>query len=203
MKTIAAFAALAVTSAASAGVVGFVGDTTLEGGWYAFEDMYGLDMEVLTSTGAVYDTVSAIGSSYGDLTFDVGHSLRMIGQGWASWSHGYTGQVFYNNGSYATGYDMPGGVAAFDAYLEPNPFALHSFTATGYGSGGGEVTISFDAHGSAGASHFGFYATGEDLVRVEIEGTSDWAVGEFRVGVPAPGALALLGLAGLAGRRRR
>ncbi len=203
MKLIAGLAAASVTSIAGAGVVGFIGDTTLEGGWYAFEDMYGLSMEVLTSPGSVYDTIGGLPSSYGDLTFDIGHSLRMIGQGWATWSHGYTGQVYYNNGSFATGYDMPGGVTAFDAYLEPNPFAQHFFTATGYGSAGGEVSIDFGAHGSAGASHFGFYATGETLVRVEIEGSADWAIGEIRVGVPAPGALALLGLAGLAGRRRR
>ncbi len=203
MKVIAGLAAVSITSVASAGIVGFVGDQTLEGGWYAFEDHFGVAMEVLTSPGSVYDTVYSIPSTYGDLTFDAGHSLRMIGQGWATWSHGYTGQVFYNNGLMATGYDMPGGIAAFDAYLEPNPFALHDFVATAYGSAGGEVTIDFQAHGSAGANHFGFFATGEDLVRIEISGSADWAIGEFRVGIPAPGALALLGLAGLAGRRRR
>ena len=203
MKIFAALAAASLTTVASAGVVGFVGDQTLEGGWYAFEDMYGLDMEVLTSDTSVYDTVYAIGSSYGDLTFDIGHSLRMIGSGWATWSHGYTGQVFYNNGSYATGYTTPDGVSAVDAYIEPNPFSEQYFTITGYGADGSSATIDVTAHGSSGASHFGFVGMGTTITGFDIEGTSDWAIGEFRVGVPAPGALALLGLAGLAGRRRR
>ncbi len=204
MKTLAILAAAAVTSAASAGVVGFVGDTTLAGGWYAFDAASGADMVPYVHGGSYYEEVSAIGGDFGDLLFDASHSLRWIGSGWATWSHGYTGEVFYNNGLYDTGYSMPGGVGAFDAYIEPNPFSEQYFTITGYGSDGSSTTIDVVAHGSAGASHFGFYTTGgEELDYIMISGSADWAIGEFRLAaVPAPGALALFGLLGLTRRRR-
>ena len=201
---LAALATAAVSSVATAGVVGFLGDTTLPGGWGAFEDLVGYEMVPIVHGGTPYETVYTIGTNTGSLDFDIGHSLRHIGYGWATWSHGYGGEVFYNNGSYGTGYDINiPGATAFDAYIEPNPFSLQTFTITAYGSGGGSDTVVREAHGSAGAAHFGFYTTGgEALTRIEISGTSDWAVGEFRYGIPAPGALALLGLAALARRRR-
>ena len=205
MKAIAVFAAAAVTSVASAGIVGFVGDQTLEGGWYAFEAEFGVDMTVIYHGGSPYEEVTSIDVPEfgGSLDFSVSHSLRHIGYGWATWSHGYTGEVFYNNGAYYVEYDLNmEGVGAFDAYIEPNPFQEHYFTVTANGSAGGSAQVEVTAHGSAGASHFGFYATGETLVSIEISGTSDWAMGEWRVGAPAPGALALFGLAALRRRRR-
>ena len=203
MKAIAVLAAAAVTSFASAGIVGFVGDTSLEGGWYAFEDEFGVDMTVIETDASVYSDITSIDvPGFGTIDFPA-HSVRQIGGGWATWSHGYTGKVFYNNGLTFVTYDLNmSGAYAFDAYLEPNPFAQHSFTATAYGSGGGSVAVDFQAHGSAGASHFGFYASGETIVSIEIQGSADWAIGEWRVGVPAPGALALFGLAALRRRRR-
>jgi len=203
---LAALAAAALTSAASAGVIGFLGDTTIEGGWDAFEAEFGAEMTVIYDGGSAYSEVSSIAVPEfgGSLDFDASHSLRQIGSGWATWSHGYTGEVFYNNGLLETGYDLNmSGVYAFDAYIEPNPFSLQTFTITAYGSDGGMDTVVRDAEGSAGAAHFGFFASGETLTRIEIEGSSDWAIGEWRVGTPAPGALALLGLAGLTARRRR
>ena len=204
MKFVAGLAALAVTSVASAGIVGFVGDQTLEGGWYAFEAEFGVDMTVIYHGGSPYETVTSIDvPEFGGSLDMPGHSLRQIGYGWATWSHGYTGEVFYNNGAYLTQYDLNmAGVGAFDAYIEPNPFSEQYFTVTATGSAGGSAQVDVTAHGSSGASHFGFYATGETLVSIEISGTSDWAIGEWRVGVPAPGALALFGLAALRRRRR-
>ena len=203
---LAALATASVTSFATAGVVGFLGDTTLEGGWDAFEDMVGVEMVEIYDGGSAFAEVSSIDVPEfgGSLDFDASHSLRQIGSGWATWSHGYTGEVFYNNGLLATGYDLNmDGVYAFDAYIEPNPFSVQTFTITAYGSDGGMDTVVRDADGSSGAAHFGFYSTGETLTRIEIEGSSDWAIGEWRVGTPTPGALALLGLAGLTARRRR
>ena len=204
--TTAALAALAVASTANAGIVGFVGDTTLEGGWYAFEDEFDVDMTPIIHGGAIYETVISIDvpEFNGSLDFDIGHSLRHIGYGWATWGHGYQGEVFYNNGSYGTGYDINiPNVTAFDAYIEPNPFLLHTFTITAFGSDGSTETVVRDAHGSSGAAHFGFYTTdGEALTRIEISGTSDWAMGEWRYALPAPGVLALFGLAALTRRRR-
>ena len=52
---------------------------------------------------------------------------------------------------------------------------------------------------------FGYFSTHTLQVSYKVNGTSTalFGNGSFQVGVPAPGAVALLGLAGLAGRRRR
>ncbi len=197
----------AMTSAASAGIVGFVGDTTHEGGWYAFEDEFDVDMTLIHHGGSPYETVISIEVPEfgGSLDFDAAHSLRHIGQGWATWSHGYTGEVFYTNGAFSMGYDVNMDNAyAFDAYAEPNADGGSSFFATAYGSAGGEVSVEFQAFMCADARHFGFYAEGERIIRVEVTATGDFAIGEWRVGLPAPGAIALMGFAGIrfAGRRR-
>jgi len=201
----AAVLAAAAASCAHAGIVGFVGDTTLQGGWYAFEDEFDVEMTVIYHGGAPYETVSSIDvPEYGgSIDFDSPHSLRHIGYGWATWSHGYTGEVFYNNGLYFTGYDLNlKNVFAFDAYIEPNAGYTMSYV-TAFGCNGGEAAVEFAAHWSAGAKHFGFYAEDERIVRMEIESGSDWAIGEWRVGTPAPGTALLLTLAGLCRRRRR
>ena len=208
MKAIAMFAAAALTSVASAGIVGFVGDQTLEGGWYAFEDEFGVDMTLIVDGGAPYATVTSIDvPEFGGSIDFPAHSLRKIGQGWATWSHGYMGEVFYTNGKWFTGYDIKvDGAYAFDAYVEPNCFAalLYDwYEVTAYGSMGSETTVEFGAHGSAGANHFGFYASDEAIVRIEIESTCDWAIGEWRIAAPAPGATALLVLTAVRRRHRR
>jgi len=201
-----AAAAAAIACAAHAGIVGFVGDTTLQGGWYAFEDAFDVDMTVIYHGGAPYESVVSIDVPEfgGSLDFDAPHSLRHIGYGWATWSHGYTGEVFYTNGATFMGYDLNlAGVSAFDAYVEPNSDTGGHYTITAFGSAGGEATVEFYTPWAYGARHFGFYAEDEALQRIEVSATGDWAIGEWRVGTPAPGAAGLLILAGLRGRRRR
>jgi len=209
LRAVAAAAAVTTTCVSHAAITGFVGDTTLEGGWYAFEDTFDVDMTVIHHGGAIYQDVLGIDiPEYGgSLDFDSPHSLRHIGQGWATWSHGYMGEVFYTNGKWFTGYDIKvDGAYAFDAYVEPNCFAalLYDwYEVTAYGSMGSETTVEFGAHGSAGANHFGFYASDEAIVRIEIESTCDWAIGEWRIAAPAPGATALLVLTAVRRRHRR
>ncbi len=198
--------AMAVAATANGEIVGFVGDTTLEGGWYAFEDMFDVEMTPIIHGGSVYDSVIGIEVPEfgGSLVFDSAHSLRQIGHGWGSWSHGYMGEVFYNNGFLFMGYDLDMvGVRAFDAYIQPNG-GTHVFWVTAYGAGGGETTIETnEAHWYADATHFGFYSPDEDLIRIEIQGTGDWAIGEWRVGVPGPGVMAFFAVAGVCRGRIR
>src|SRR6185503_6354796 len=56
------------------------------------------------------------------------HSLRAIGSGWATWSHGYTGNVYYTNGATQSGGFVTAGTKAFYLYAEPNPFGLFDMT---------------------------------------------------------------------------
>jgi len=202
----AAALAAALASCAQAAITGFVGDTTLEGGWFAFEDTFDVDMTVIHHGGAPYETVTGIDVPEfgGVLKFDFPHSLRHVGYGWATWSHGYTGEVFYTNGACFMGYDLHmSRVSAFDAYVEPNCDGCGSFVITAFGSAGGQASVDFYTSWCCAARHFGFYSLDEDVVRIEVWATGDWAIGEWRVGVPAPGSLALLALAGTRRRRRR
>lgn len=153
------------------------------------------------------DVTSVQGPFAGSIGFSSPMSHRNIGFGWATWSHGYTGSVYYSNGATSVTVTMPVGTAGFYLYAEPNPFAVHAMTVSGLGSGGGSASLGQLADGSGGAAGWAISASGESLVSVTVsmdDGITDFAIGEFGItDVPAPGALALLGLAGLAGRRRR
>jgi hypothetical protein len=132
-------------------------------------------------------------------------SHRHIGFGWATWSGGYTGSVYYTGGAQSLMLNMAPGTVAFSLFFEPNPFDLRVFTVTGTDSDGNSVVITQDAHGSSGATWAGFWTTGgATLANIQVTTNTDFAVGWFSYSlVPAPGALALLGMAGLVGVRRR
>src|SRR5262245_26029247 len=99
MKTLLALSALSALSAFTGGASAqLIGQefTTLAppatlGGFPMTKA--GIDSRTFT------DVVSA--SIGGDCTtsFTSPVSVRQIGSGWATWSHGYTGSVYYSNGS--------------------------------------------------------------------------------------------------------
>jgi hypothetical protein len=162
---------------------GMTGDTTIAGGWTAFEAASGKTMEVLNSGVADFTDIFDIGSSLGNLTLSTSFNRRTIGASWGTWSHGYTGEIFWSNGDLTETITMPAGTTAFDAYVEPNPFALHTFDAVGTCSDGSTLALQFTADGTSGASHFGFWTEGttNTITSVQITGTADWAIGEWRV----------------------
>jgi hypothetical protein len=116
---------------------------------------------------------------------------RCIGSGWATWSHGYTGDVYYTGGATSQVLTFPAGTKAAYFYVEPDPFALHTFEAIAQPCG--VSTGPFDAHGSYGATYVGFYATGSATIEsITITCTSGvpFAVGELGWagdGGPGPG----------------
>ncbi len=132
-------------------------------------------------------------------------SVRQIGLGWATWSHGYTGNVYYTNGLTSLTMYLSGWAGAvFQFYAEPNPFGVFQMTATA--SDGSSTTTSQQfPDGSAGAMGWGFYRDtgGVWIESVRVSSDVDFAIGEF-ASFPAPASLGLFALAGLvAGRRRR
>jgi hypothetical protein len=132
-------------------------------------------------------------------------SHRQIGSGWATWSHGYTGDVYYTNGAsrLTLTFDQKD-MNAFYFYVEPNFFGVHPFTITAIDSLSDPHSVTAMIEGSAGAQ--GFLVIGYmDAIRISLNDGTDFAVGEFGWAklIPAPGALALFGLAGMARRRRR
>jgi len=180
-----ALAIAALTATSHAGIVAVNGDTTLEGGWGLFEEVCPYaPLEVLVSDAELFEFIPSIPSSLGDVVLDPLHQVRAIGDGWGTWSHGYTGQVFESSNMPDGVYTMPPGVGAFDAYVEPGPFQWMPFVMTGYASDDTWAMIEEEIHGDHGASHFGFYTTdGATLVRVEVHllAMTHFAIGELRL----------------------
>ncbi|MCC6678084.1 MAG: hypothetical protein IT436_13165 [Phycisphaerales bacterium] len=138
------------------------------------------------------------------ITFSTPVSVRAIGAGWATWSHGYTGNVFYTNGATSLTMTLED-IRAFQFYGEPNPFAVFQTTATG-SDGSTSVAAQQFPDGSSGATGWGFYGTGgANVASVTVSSDEDFAVGEFATDwIPAPASLGLFALGGLvAGRRYR
>ena len=115
---------------------------------------------------------------------------RNIGSGWATWSNGYTGAVYFRTGDSVTvSFQIP--ALAFYLYVEPNNFSP-PFNITVTASDGtiaGPVLVS----GTGGARGFGFYSdvvnAGIANVRVDADPAANgFAVGELGIGrsVPIP-----------------
>lgn len=122
----------------------------------------------------------------GPVAFDKPLQHRKIGQGWGTWSHGYTGDVYVTFTGGQILLTLPPDTAAFLLYAEPGPFQEYEISATTHD--GTQVTQL--VHGLAGAKGYGFYATDGDAIRsihvVQTPGASAaLAVGEFH-GAPLP-----------------
>jgi hypothetical protein len=109
---------------------------------------------------------------------------------WATWSNGYTGDVYdttvVDGDRTQITITLPGGTKAFYFYAEPNQFAVLSVEATAQdGTTSGPISVD----GSSGAKYFGFYATGTttlESITVTTSDTSGFAIGEFGINPAAP-----------------
>jgi hypothetical protein len=140
-------------------------------------------------------------SSAGPVTFNQAVTHDLIGVGWGTWGQGYAGSV-YDTGSSVNATTLVltflSAVNAFDFYVESVNFANFTFTAT---SQDGTI-ISQVVNGNGGASGFGFYTSGADMISSITVTTTDsdgFAIGEFGVNgtssVPETGStLGYLGL---------
>jgi len=141
---------------------------------------------------------SPLGGSVG---FSQLMDLRTATVSWATWSHGYTGDVYFTGSAgdpQTVLLTLPAQTLAFYLYAEPNPFETWLITATDqYGAAFSQMVA-----GYAGASGFGFYAdagSGQIITTMQIDyaGTRGFGIGEFGIAVvPVPGAV-LLGILGL------
>jgi hypothetical protein len=140
----------------------------------------------------------------GDVTFSQTVSHREVGVDWSTWSHGYTGDVYWTGpgkGSIELSIELPADTAAFMFYAEPNTFDV--FTITAMAQDGTEIIQ--DVNGFEGAAGYGFYGTGGDTIStIRVTSSTDFAVGEFYGAmVPEPASLSLIALGSLALLRRR
>jgi hypothetical protein len=131
-------------------------------------------------------TVSDVPDPAGTIGFSPSLTHTHVGPaGWQTWSHGYTGDVYFTGGTTIT-ISLPAGTKAFYFYAEPQQFAVFSVEATAQdGTTSGPVPV----QGNSGARYFGFYATGSATLASITVTTADptgFAVGEFGISPAAP-----------------
>jgi hypothetical protein len=134
----------------------------------------------LPDTRPIYDDVTSVSApDAGSLGFSIPLNHRRIGDGWATWSHDYVGDVYYTNGATQVTVTLPLDTYAFYFYAEPNPFSPIMFIARA--SNGMEV--SEVVNGASGAQFFGFYSCDGSvaLTSVTVISTTDFAIGEFGI----------------------
>jgi hypothetical protein len=115
----------------------------------------------------------------GSVGFDPPLQHAVIGSGWLSWSHGYTGDVYYSGGALSVtisiSFAFPPAYA-FYFYTEPNPFSDQTFVVTADDG----TSTTFRANGSGGAAFCGVVGVVQTLT-VECTTGNDFAIGEFGV----------------------
>jgi hypothetical protein len=112
-------------------------------------------------------------------------NVRTIGNGWATWCCGYTGQVLYEVGNTYTG-TLGSSVTGLGMFIEPNNQGLFNVTLNlSDGS-----TLSQTVNGSGGADFFGWVGPGVTSFTVTAApAAAGFAMGDFFVraaAVPAP-----------------
>jgi hypothetical protein len=126
-------------------------------------------------------TVTGVSDPAGTITFSQPLTHSTVGNGWATWSHGYTGDVYHNGDGSAITITMPAGTKAFYLYAEPNTFNVFDVQATAQdGTTSGPVQV----QGNSGAKYFGFYGTGDAeiaTITVTTTDTTGLGIGEFGI----------------------
>jgi hypothetical protein len=129
---------------------------------------------VLESVSSVVDPAGAIG-------FSPPLTHRQVPFTWATWSHGYTGDVYSTEDELSVEITLPVGTEAFVFYAEPNTF--QSFTVEAIAQDG-TSSEPIDIQGNSGARYFGFYGTsGKTVASIEISASDPlgFAIGEFQI----------------------
>ncbi len=127
------------------------------------------------------EQVSDVSDPAGTIGFAPSLTHTRIGSGWSTWSHGYTGDVYYLIPGSQITITLPAGTKAFYFYAEPNTFDVFSVEATAQdGTTSGPIPV----QGYSGAQYFGFYGNGSATlasITVTTSDTSGLAVGEFGI----------------------
>lgn len=138
----------------------------------------------------------------GPVTFSIPLLHAQVGWDWATWSHGYSDDIYWTGGAYEVTVNLPAGTAAFLLYAEPNPFGPYQIDAIANDG----TTVSQMPDGYAGACGYGFYTTGgSTIASIKVTSPSaDFAIGEFYgAQIPEPASFGLLAVGVLAVLRRR
>jgi hypothetical protein len=182
-RLVVTFATLSILALTGAGIASAAGTITFDSspgtgappatlGPYAMAP-FGLDPQP-------FGFVSGVTSPAGTLSFPSGEYHTRIGDAWATWSHGYSGDVYWTYGATSATLVLPPDTSAFYFYAEPNPFSVFQITAVAQdGTSSGPIAVD----GFAGAQYYGFYGTGDEhIVSINISSDVDFAFGEFGIG---------------------
>jgi hypothetical protein len=136
-----------------------------------------------------FGDVAGVAGPTGNVTFSPQLDHVRVGDGWNTWSNGYTGDVYWTNGALSASVTLPAGTSAFYLYAEPNPYAVYDVTAFAQdGTTSGPIAVD----GFAGAQYFGFYGQGgATIASVSVTSNIDFAIGEFGIGAPSLQTVAL------------
>jgi hypothetical protein len=116
-------------------------------------------------------------SPSGNVPFSPNLTHDTVPATWASWSNGYTGDVYETTGTTET-LTMPANTTAFYLYSEPEAFGLFAVTAT---TDNGTSSGAQSVNGNGGARGAGFY-TDDGTYLTSITVTVDAAANGFAVG---------------------
>jgi hypothetical protein len=134
---------------------------------------------------AISVQVSDIVDPAGTIGFSPAVSHLRVPSTWATWSHGFEGDVYFaesaSGGDPTVEITLPAVTKAFAFYAEPNTFA--GFTVEAIAQDG-TSSEPIDVQGRSGARYFGFYGTGSQTVASITIAAADpagFAVGEFQI----------------------
>jgi len=155
----------------------------------------------------LYEWVTDVPSPLGGaVEFSDPLNHRRVGYGWAFWGHAYDGDVYYGLGVADYTMYLPANTMAFYFYAHQAADSFLWITATTDDG----TTVQQQVPHFGGAKYFGFYQDDPggppiEFIHVSCTYACEVTVGEFGIAIPAPGALALLGVGaiGAASRRRR
>jgi hypothetical protein len=201
---------LTVATSASASITGYAGGTAAPGATLGPYTMtpFGDDGGLVGLS-----VTSVLSPLTGQVDFSIPLIHEEVGDGWATWSHGYTGDVYRTGSATSVTLTLPDYTTAFYLYAEPDMFVTYTIGAVAQDG----TPISQSVNGFQGASYYGFYGTDGSFIHtvtVTTGNSSDnFAIGEFGIAagsppvpvVPAPAGIFLvtLGSAVVGHLRRR
>ncbi|MDX6414850.1 MAG: hypothetical protein QOH23_2260 [Gaiellaceae bacterium] len=127
------------------------------------------------------NTVTDVTGPTGTVGFSPSLTHSTVGNGWATWSNGYTGDVYWTGTASTITITLPAGTGAFYLYAEPNQLSPFDVQATAQD---GTTSDAVSVDGNGGAEYFGFYGTGGATivtVTVTTADTTGLGVGEFGI----------------------
>ncbi len=146
-----------------------------------------LGLDAMTVVPATCSTLGKNTSSFstplGNVNLSPASKCEKIGDGWSTWSNGYTGYVYWDDVHYGASnlltLTLPAKTNAFYLYAEPDAFGTYNVVAISGTVTSGPVQVS----GTSGAKYIGFFGQTATtyIAKIKIEVDDDFAIGEFGI----------------------